>query len=243
VHRLHSSKLNLVPDVKTSATGGGREQQRRRTRKAIVDATIGLLALGSTPSVGEIADAAQVSRRTVYLHFPSLEHLLLDATAGALSRSSVDAALAAPDLPDDPEARVEVLVRAVCADAVATMDLGRRLIQLGLAPRAPGQADQPRRGYRRISWIDQALAPARSRLEPDHYDQLVTALTVVVGWEAIIALQDIRNLAPQDQEDILVWTARTLVRTALDAPDLLPTTGQRAAGPAPERTGRACRKR
>ena len=51
--------------------------------------------------MGEIADAAEVSRRTVYLHFPSLEHLLLDATAGALSQVHVEATLADPDLPND----------------------------------------------------------------------------------------------------------------------------------------------
>lgn len=174
-----------------------------------------LLAQGQSPSVGEIADAADVSRRTVYLHFPSLEHLLLDATVGALSQSHVEAILADPDLPPDPVKRVELLVRAVCADAVATMDMGRRLIQLGAAPSTP--AAEPRRGYRRISWIDKALEPARHRLDGEQYEQLVSALTVVVGWEAIIALHDIRNLGPKDQQDTLAWMAGTLVRAALEA--------------------------
>jgi len=55
----------------------GRPGQRRRTRKAIVEATVELLERGVTPTVSEIASAADVSRRTVYMYFPKLEHLLL----------------------------------------------------------------------------------------------------------------------------------------------------------------------
>ena len=94
-------------------------------------------------------------------------------------------------------------MRAVCADAVATVDLGRRLIQLSSAPPVPQAGTQPRRGYRRMSWIDKALEPARHQLDQKQYEDSVSALTVVVGWEAIIALHNIRGLRPQDQEDIL----------------------------------------
>ncbi|HEY2331461.1 MAG TPA: helix-turn-helix domain-containing protein, partial [Acidimicrobiales bacterium] len=53
----------------------GRFRQRRRTRAAIVDAASELLRTGVTPSVGDVAEAADVSRRTVYLHFPTIEQL------------------------------------------------------------------------------------------------------------------------------------------------------------------------
>ena len=59
------------------AEESGRYRQKRRTRAAIVAATSELLRSGVTPSVGEIADAADVSRRTVYSYFPTLEQLLL----------------------------------------------------------------------------------------------------------------------------------------------------------------------
>src|SRR6478672_10276562 len=70
-----------------------RPAQRRRTRKAIVDATTALLARGATPSVADVAAAADVSRRTVYLYFPTFDQLLIDATVGALSQASVDRAI------------------------------------------------------------------------------------------------------------------------------------------------------
>ena len=55
----------------------GRYRQRRRTRAAIVTAAMGLLKDGPAPSMAQIADAADVSRRTIYLYFPTLEQLLL----------------------------------------------------------------------------------------------------------------------------------------------------------------------
>src|SRR5690348_18271986 len=55
-----------------------RQAQRRRTRKTIVDAAARLIAAGQTPSMSDVALAADVSRRTVYLYFPTLEQLLID---------------------------------------------------------------------------------------------------------------------------------------------------------------------
>src|SRR3954470_5871126 len=83
-----------------------RPAQRRRTRKAIVDAAIALLARGQTPSVADVAAAADVSRRTVYMYFPTFDQLLVDATVGALSGASVERAMEAADGEDDVEERV-----------------------------------------------------------------------------------------------------------------------------------------
>src|SRR6478752_5765931 len=86
----------------TTPVETGRFRQRRRTRAAIVGATAALVRSGVTPSVGDIAEAADVSRRTVYAYFPTLEQLLLDATLGLLSQSAVDEAIDAADAGDDP---------------------------------------------------------------------------------------------------------------------------------------------
>ncbi|OUC94456.1 TetR/AcrR family transcriptional regulator [Streptosporangium minutum] len=60
-------------------------------RLQITKAAMGvrLSAGGTTPSIDEIAAAADVSRRTVYMYFPSLDHLLIDATAGAINEPPV----------------------------------------------------------------------------------------------------------------------------------------------------------
>src|SRR5690348_16919239 len=103
--------------VKSSRTrpepsrGAERVAQKRRTRKAIVNAAAALLARGVTPTVNEVAAAADVSRRTVFLYFPAFDQLLLDATIGALSEAPVQAALDRAAGEDDMAARVERLVR------------------------------------------------------------------------------------------------------------------------------------
>src|SRR4051812_3926701 len=105
----------------------GRYRQRRRTRAAIVNATADLLSAGQTPSVSEIAEAADVSRRTVYLYFPTLEQLLLDATLGLLSQQAVDDAIDAADLGDDVDSRVEAMVKTLGQLSEDTLPLGRAL--------------------------------------------------------------------------------------------------------------------
>jgi AcrR family transcriptional regulator len=201
----------------------GRYRQRRRTRAAIVAATGELLQAGATPSVGEIADAADVSRRTVYTYFPTLEQLLLDATLGLLSQAAVDDAIDAADAATvdgagDPVQRVEAMIRAFASISADTLPLGRSLIRLTVdAPRDDPSA--PKRGYRRIGWLERALEPLRDRLDDDGFERLVSALAMVVGWEAEIVLQDLRGLAPDEELAVTLWSARALVRAALEEHD------------------------
>jgi hypothetical protein len=39
---------------------------------------------------------------------------------------------------------------------------------------------------------------------------------MVVGWEALIVLQDLRGLGDEEQLDVSLWAARALIRAALD---------------------------
>jgi len=196
--------------------GTGRPGQRRRTRKAIVDATAELLASGSTPTVAEIADAAEVSRRTVYLYFPTLEQLLIDATLGALSQTEVDQVIETPEIAGDAGARIEAMARALQRMSPEAERLGRSIIRLTVD--APPSADgvvAPRRGYRRVEWIEKALAPLREQIDADRFERLVFALSMVVGWEALIVQRDICGLTPEQGEDLSVWAARALLQATL----------------------------
>jgi AcrR family transcriptional regulator len=196
----------------TAAPGTGRVAQRRRTRRAIVEATSALLAHGATPSVNEIATAADVSRRTVYLHFPTLDQLILDATIGAMN-TDVDEVLARMTS-DDPHARLRALVEALVAGMAESLPLGRRMIKLTVdSPRL--EAGGPRRGYRRIGWIELALEPVRSRLAEDRFDRLVSSLAMVIGWEGFIVLTDVRGLAPEAVGEVVTDAALALLDAAL----------------------------
>ncbi|MEU8326417.1 TetR/AcrR family transcriptional regulator [Nonomuraea sp. NPDC048881] len=204
------------------ARRSGREAQRRRTRKAIVDAAVRLSAGGTTPSIDDIAAAADVSRRTVYMYFPSLDHLLIDATAGAINEPPVEEALADPALAGDAAARVEALARTLLAYSPQSLPLGRRLIRLTVDPPpdvAPGTAI-PQRTRRRIEWLEQACQPLHGTLSEESFQRLISALTIVVGWEAQIALRDVRGLDPQAEQETVTWAARALVEAAIKESDL-----------------------
>jgi AcrR family transcriptional regulator len=204
---------------------GGRAAQRRRTRRAIVEATARLLSEGAEPSVNDIAAEAEVSRRTVYLYYPTLDQLVLDATVGILN-VDVDAALA-DETSDDPRVRLRTLIREMFTRMESSLPLGRKLIRLtvdGPAP-APGE---PRRGHRRVGWIEWAVTPYRGRLSPTAYDDLVSALSMVIGWEAFIVLSDVRGLDVATAHDLTVRTADAIVAGLGDG---LVDGGSAAPGP------------
>ena len=112
----------------------------------------------------------------------------------------------------DPAERVEALVRAVQQGFAETEQLGRTIIRLTIgAPSTGTPAAAPRRGYRRVEWIERALEPLRETLPPGRFERLVSALTLLIGWESMIVLEDIRALSPAEAEDVCVWAARTLL--------------------------------
>lgn len=199
------------------AVGGERLAQKRRTRKAIVDATIALLARGETPSVNDVAAAADVSRRTVYLYFPTFDQLLIDATVGALSEPPVQRVLERASTDDDVSARVERLVRSLHPVTPEMERLGRSLIRLTVDADARPPADgMPRRGYRRVEWIESALAPSRGDLDRARWRRLVCALAMVVGWEALIVQRDVCGMSAEEGEELSVWAAHALVKATFD---------------------------
>jgi len=105
-----------------------------------------------------------------------------------------------------------------------------------------GSTGQPKRGYRRIDWIETAIEPLRGRLDDAGFERLVSALAMVIGWEALIVLQDLRGLTPGEQAAVSTWAARALIQAALqDQPETSRAGNQRPpaqqAGPHPTLSG------
>jgi AcrR family transcriptional regulator len=199
--------------VVTQELETGRVAQRRRTRRTILDATVELLRSGAEPSINEIAAAADVSRRTVYLYYPTLDQLVLDATLGTLN-TDVDAALRA-QASDDPHARLDTLVTALFSTMQDSLPLGRKLIKLTID--APIPDGQPRRGHRRVGWLEWAVEPCRPGLSRRAHADLVSALTLVIGWEAFLALLDVRGLSPSRAKAVTLRAAHAVLDDAITA--------------------------
>lgn len=194
-------------------TSDGRVAQKRRTREAILAAAKRLLADGHTPSIDEIATAADVSRRTIYMYFPTLDQLFVDATSGLLTERTIGPTLEAGELSDDPLERVDEYADALLRLAPEAMPNARRMLRLTVDSERP--ADAAPRGYRRMEWLNRVLEPLRADLNDEQYERLASALSVVLGWEAIIVLQDSRGLEQPEIDHVLRWAAHTLTAAIL----------------------------
>lgn len=157
-----------------------------------------------------------MSRRTVYEYFPTLDQLMIDATLGAMASAEYGAALDFDRYGDDVRTRIDALIDALLDMSDRALPLGRRLLRLTVeAPTSSDGSPDPRRGYRRIQWIEEAIGPLRERLSPEQFQRLVSALTVAIGWEAMITLRDTRALTRAEERRVTGWTAHALVDAML----------------------------
>jgi AcrR family transcriptional regulator len=191
-----------------------RESQRARTRRDLVSAALRLVEQGLTPTVTEVADAAEISRRTAYRYFPNAEQLMVDALLEG-TRSEVEREIDAGAVDGDIARRVDRLVDALHHLTVDKEHLLRQMIRLTI-DRGASAAALPPRPSRRLEYVEQALAPLHDELSPETYQRLVHAIAVVIGIEARIVLRDICGL---DNETIVQterWAAQALLRAALE---------------------------
>lgn len=205
--------------VEQSSGRRDRSRQKARTRKALLAAALEMMQRGETPTMGMVAEAAQVSRRTVYVYFPTLEQLLTEAAMETV-RLQVENALNLHKS-DDIETRLDSLVRAGLTSSVAAevplRTLVRITVERRLAEAAGGaRLTAPLRGGRRVEWIESATEPVRERLGPARFARLVSALSMVVGLEALLVLRDIRGLDHGQMEDVSRWAAGVLLQASLD---------------------------
>jgi AcrR family transcriptional regulator len=186
-----------------------------------------LISAGQTPTVAEAADAADVSRRTAYRYFPTQAKLLTEAALEGL-RLPMEAALAEKtggEEPRDIETRLRAVIGNMQALAIRHESLLRTMIHQTVLERTP--AGQPRRGTRRIDWLESVVEPLRTRLGAKAYNRLVSALALCGGIEALLVLRDIRGLSERNAIDVSHWAARAMLRQSLIEVDTERAVGRR----------------
>jgi AcrR family transcriptional regulator len=190
----------------SDAVGGGRANQKTRTRRAIVDACRELVRTGSDVTIPEVARRALVSEATAYRYFPDLTSLLAETIDGLWP--SPAEALRPVASSADPVERVrfacEFLLRGVLSyqGAVRAMISGT-ITRPGLAPARPGI---------RFGLIDYALAPFGDGAD---LAQLRRDLAVTISAEALFTLIDLCGLSPDEAIASAAQTAATLTAAAL----------------------------
>ncbi len=199
------------------ASSRARPSQRQRTRASLLAAAARLIADGRTPTTTEVADAAEVSRRTAYRYFPTQEQLLVESSLEGL-RPEVEAAMAAVRAApagagqDDVAwalARLDATI-LVMHDLVLEHEGLLRTIQRLTAGGATTPGVRPR-GSRRVDWLTAAVDPVRKRLGQRRCARLISALCSCVGFDSLFVLRDIRGLTPTEALRLTRWMAAALL--------------------------------
>ena len=189
---------------------GGRADQKRRTRAALVSAARELVARGITPTVADAADAASISRAAAYRYFPNQALLLVAAHPETAARSLLGEAP-----PQDPAERLDAVVTAFTTLIVETETAQRTMLRLSLDDDPGVRAALPLRQGRAIGWIAEAFEPVRDQLTDAGVHALALAVRSAIGIEALVWLTDIAGLTRAEAVESMRWSAQALLRTAL----------------------------
>ncbi|TDO55450.1 TetR family transcriptional regulator [Kribbella sp. VKM Ac-2571] len=196
--------------MSTAYEQSGRTRQKQRTRNDLIAAARELITQGgSAPTVEEAAAAASISRTTAYRYFRSQAELLAAAHPEVELPSLLPAGSG-----DDPETRLLAVVAAFVEILLEFEPQQRTMLRLSLEPSS--QPDQlPLRQGRAIGWFEDALAPARDRLSETAVHRLAIAVRSAVGIEALVWLVDVAGLSRDEAADVMLSSARAIVRAAL----------------------------
>jgi AcrR family transcriptional regulator len=208
-----------VPRQEPVVELSGRVNQKRRTRKAVIDAARAILERGERPTVALAAEEDMVSRTTDYRYFPTQESLLLELTVGG-SVAEIDEILTRPLDGTPPQARlvdfVERFNRYTLNNEALTRTALRHYMDVWLAAERSGEATRQIREGRRYQWIASLLEPLADDIPPGDYQRLQAALCLVVGGEAITVLRDICQLDTDQAIAVTRWAAETLLAASLN---------------------------
>lgn len=199
---------------------GGRVNQKRRTRRAIIEAASNLVRGGRQPSVAQAAEAALVSKATAYRYFPTQQSLLMEVGFEAMHPSAQAILEGAPG--NDPLTRFETVLRAVHSYLTSEEALFRTMIKVSqerwLESAARNEQDPIVREGRRLEHIDAVIDPLRNELDRQALNRLRCGLALVLGIEPMAILKDVCGLDSAETIDVLQWVGRTLIAASTTSP-------------------------
>ena len=190
----------------------GRTARARRTREAIVDATLALLDAGNLrPSADEIAERAGVSPRSIFQHFGDRE--TLQRAVGA--RQTERVVQIVEHLPDTGplDARLDAFVdqRARVLEFITPV---RRSALLN-EPFSEGSHAglQAFRAFKRAE-AERVFAPELDGLPAAEREEVVRALGAATDWNTWEALRAHQGLSVADARAVMRRTIGALLRAS-----------------------------
>jgi len=200
--------------VNDDANEASERGPRARTKRLMLETATRLMQAGVTPSVSEVAEAAEVSRATAYRYFPSqaaLVQAVVDEGLGPIltwQSTSADAERRVAELFDTAMPRIEAFEATFKAALKLSLDQWAQR-QAGTLGGEPAFT----RGHR-VDLLQQAIAPLKGQLPPREFKRLAQALSLVFGVEVLIVLKDIWGLDSGKTLAVAQWAASALVRQA-----------------------------
>jgi AcrR family transcriptional regulator len=195
----------------------GRQNQKLRTRLALVDAALRLTRDGHSPSIAEVAEEARVSVATAYRYFPNPQAMWSEVAAKQANENMPEFLA---NLPEDPEERIDAVVRKVAGFQLGDEAVWRGVLRATLdrwfsQTEVPDDERVPVRGNTRLELARVALEPLRDRIPADRLERLINSVALVYGVEAMITTRDTCGLSAEAATETMSWAARALVRAAL----------------------------
>lgn len=194
-----------------------RDNQRQRTRAALVQAAMDAVGRGETPTVEEAAEAARVSRATAYRYFASKEALLLEMSLEAISEFPDAKVIDEGPVESRVDAAISGLMRMTSENEPYLRTFLKYSMEQWLKTRKSGAGDYPVRKGRRLAWLDRALASIE--LPPARKGRLRMALAMLCGIEAVIVAKDACRSTAKEAEAVSRWAAQALLRAAMEEED------------------------
>jgi AcrR family transcriptional regulator len=205
--------MTLSRQAKSSDATSGRSNQKARTRQALVAATAELIREGKAPSIPAAAERALMSPATAYRYFSSAQSLWEEASLEIIEdwdTGQID------QVGDDPRARLDAVVQGVgwhmLDDELPYRNLVRASLerwyeQSGL----PANERMPVRQGRRMVYNTKVVEPLRHELPDVAIDQLINALALVWGTEAVLVLRDVCRLDTEQAKDTMLRASRWML--------------------------------
>lgn len=193
--------------------GEGRANQKRRTRRALLDAALALCEGGRQPSFTEVAAHAMVSRATAYRYYSSVEELMSDAMFERAIRPLESVFQPGKDDPLEAIARAaRTLNEKLLGDEIGLHVVERSFMSAWLDNEP--QARPPRPG-RRMQYIAPIVEALKEQLPLAARQRLAAALALTMGTEAVLALRDVAGVSTKEALAVSAWAAQALVQQAL----------------------------
>ncbi|MBO9642858.1 MAG: TetR family transcriptional regulator [Pseudacidovorax sp.] len=183
-------------------------------RRMLLAKAMQMMADGVTPSVAELAEAAEVSRATAYRYFPTHSSLI-----SAVVDESLGPILSWRSSKREAQARVDDLLCYAYPRLEQYEVQLRAAIQVSLQQGAQVRAgkagtDAPFVRGHRIELLSAAIEPMREQLGEERFRRVLQALSLVYGTEVFLVLKDIWHLDADAILDVARWTANAILQQA-----------------------------